>query len=57
VLVTLFGLGALQSRFSHQPWWKSGLAVTITGAVSAAISFGVGYGISSSVGPLANVTT
>jgi VIT1/CCC1 family predicted Fe2+/Mn2+ transporter len=52
VLITLFILGAIQSRFSHQPWWKSGLFIALTGAISAAISYGIGRGLSELVGPL-----
>lgn len=48
-LLTMFSLGAITSKFSHQTWWKSGLSIMLNGGVCAAISFGVGYGLDQAV--------
>eukprot|EP01128_Nolandella_sp_AFSM9_P011156 TRINITY_DN7871_c0_g1_i2.p1 TRINITY_DN7871_c0_g1~~TRINITY_DN7871_c0_g1_i2.p1 ORF type:complete len:228 (-),score=43.35 TRINITY_DN7871_c0_g1_i2:94-777(-) len=44
--VTLFGLGAVSSRFTIMEWWKSGAFYTAIGAVAAASSYFIGWGVS-----------
>jgi VIT1/CCC1 family predicted Fe2+/Mn2+ transporter len=49
-VVTLFLLGSIAGRYSHQPFWKSGLVVAINGSVAAAIAYFIGWGISAATG-------
>jgi len=37
-----FAIGALKSRWSLSPWWKSGTETLLIGGVAAAIAYGVG---------------
>lgn len=37
-----FSIGALKSRWSLAPWWRSGLETLAIGAVAASIAYGVG---------------
>ncbi len=37
-----FGIGALKSRWSLVPWWRSGLETLLIGGVAALIAYGVG---------------
>lgn len=37
-----FAIGALKSRWSLAPWWRSGLETLLIGGVAASIAFGVG---------------
>lgn len=39
---TFFAVGALKSRWSLAPWWKSGVETLAIGAVAAGIAYGVG---------------
>lgn len=56
--ITLFALGALsvrvlflpyylisKARFTILPWWKSGLLYLLIGAVAAASSYFIGWGV------------
>ncbi len=40
--LTFFGVGALKSRWSLAPWWRSGLETLAIGGVAATIAFYVG---------------
>jgi VIT1/CCC1 family predicted Fe2+/Mn2+ transporter len=48
--VGLFAAGALVARFTHRPWWMSGLRQLLLGAAAAAITYGIGHLIGSAVG-------
>lgn len=37
-----FGIGAMKSRWSLAPWWRSGLETLLIGAVAASVAYGVG---------------
>lgn len=37
-----FAIGALKSRWSLAPWWRSGIETLLIGGVAAAIAYGVG---------------
>ena len=37
-----FAIGALKSRWSLEPWWRSGIETLLIGGVAALIAFGVG---------------
>ncbi len=37
-----FTVGALKSRWSLSPWWRSGLETTLIGGAAAALAYGVG---------------
>ncbi|MDK3073229.1 VIT1/CCC1 transporter family protein [Sedimentitalea sp. JM2-8] len=41
-LCVFFAIGALKSRWSLAPWWRSGLETLLIGGVAAAIAYGVG---------------
>ena len=41
-LATFFLIGAIKSRWSVIPWWRSGLETLLIGAIAAAIAFCVG---------------
>lgn len=41
-LVAHFAVGAAKSLITVRSWWKSGLEMTIVGAIEAAITFGIG---------------
>jgi VIT1/CCC1 family predicted Fe2+/Mn2+ transporter len=45
----LFAAGALVARFTHRPWWISGLRQLLLGAAAAAITYGIGHLIGASV--------
>jgi vacuolar iron transporter family protein len=40
-----FGIGALKSRWSLAPWWRSGLETLAIGGTAAAIAYGVGAAV------------
>ena len=40
--VVFFAIGAMKSRWSLDPWWKSGLETLLIGGVAAGIAFFVG---------------
>ncbi len=41
-MCVFFGIGAMKSRWSLAPWWRSGLETLAIGGAAAAIAFGVG---------------
>lgn len=41
-LMTFFLIGAIKSRWSVIPWWRSGFETFLIGGTAAAIAFGVG---------------
>ncbi|RPI02415.1 MAG: hypothetical protein EHM72_04215 [Calditrichaeota bacterium] len=41
--ITLFGLGAFQSRFTGQNWLKSGTEIVLIGGIAAAAAFLIGF--------------
>ena len=43
---TFFGIGALKSRWSLAPWWRSGLETLTIGSVAAVIAYGAGHLVS-----------
>jgi VIT1/CCC1 family predicted Fe2+/Mn2+ transporter len=49
-LGTLFLTGALVSRFTSRAWWYSGLRQAVLGGMAAAVTYGVGGLIGTSVG-------
>ena len=49
-VLTLFLLGSISGRFSHQPWWRSGLTITVIGVFAAGVSYGIGVGVSQATG-------
>ena len=40
--VVFFAIGTLKSRWSLEPWWKSGLETLLIGGVAAGIAYFVG---------------
>ena len=40
---TLFGLGALKTRFTKMNWLRSGLEMLIIGGITATIAYAIGY--------------
>lgn len=42
---TFFGVGAIKSRWSPAPWWRSGLETFFIGVSAAAVAFAVGLGL------------
>lgn len=38
-----FAIGAMQSRWSLRPWWRSGIETLAIGGTAAAIAYGVGH--------------
>ena len=40
--ITFFAVGALKSRWSLAPWWRSGLETLAIGGVAASIAYYVG---------------
>lgn len=42
-LAVLFAFGTFKSRFTHQPWWRSGLEMMISGGIGAVIVYLVGH--------------
>eukprot|EP01119_Soliformovum_irregulare_P002728 TRINITY_DN12988_c0_g1_i1.p1 TRINITY_DN12988_c0_g1~~TRINITY_DN12988_c0_g1_i1.p1 ORF type:complete len:265 (-),score=57.30 TRINITY_DN12988_c0_g1_i1:39-833(-) len=44
--LSMFGLGALTSRFTTTPWWRSGLLILANGAFAATVAYFIGYGLS-----------
>lgn len=49
-LATLFLTGALVSRFTNRTWWYAGLRQTVLGGLAAAVTFGVGGLVGTSLG-------
>jgi len=47
--VTLFGVGALRSLFTDQPWYSAGMEMLSVGGVAAVIAYGVGFLLSTLV--------
>eukprot|EP01116_Phalansterium_solitarium_P015263 TRINITY_DN335_c0_g2_i1.p1 TRINITY_DN335_c0_g2~~TRINITY_DN335_c0_g2_i1.p1 ORF type:complete len:256 (-),score=93.20 TRINITY_DN335_c0_g2_i1:336-1103(-) len=43
--VTLFILGAFKGKIGGKRWWATGLTMLLNGAIVAAVSFGIGYGM------------
>jgi vacuolar iron transporter family protein len=43
--ITFFGVGAIKSRWSPAPWWRSGLETFSIGMSAAAVAFLVGFGL------------
>lgn len=43
--LVFFSIGAIKSRWSLLPWWRSGLGTFAIGMCAAAIAFGVGFGL------------
>lgn len=43
--MTFFSIGALKSRWSVQPWWKSGLITFAIGGGAAAVAYVIGAGL------------
>lgn len=41
-LMVFFGIGAMKSRWSLAPWWRSGLETLLIGGTAAVIAYGVG---------------
>ena len=41
-LATFFLIGALKSRWSLSPWWRSGLETFLIGSIAALVAYGVG---------------
>lgn len=41
--ITFFGIGAMKSRWSLIPWWKSGVETLLIGSLAALIAYGVGH--------------
>lgn len=44
---TFFGVGAIKSRWSVAPWWRSGLETLLIGMGAAGLAFAVGYSLRS----------
>ncbi|GAA6181336.1 VIT1/CCC1 transporter family protein [Shimia sp. NS0008-38b] len=40
--VTFFAIGTMKSKWSLEPWWRSGLETLAIGGVAAGIAYGVG---------------
>lgn len=45
-VVTLFGIGALRSLFTDQPWYVAGAEMLSVGGIAATIAYGVGFLVS-----------
>lgn len=43
--ITFFGIGALQSLWSHKAWWRHGTETFLIGTAAAAIAYGTGYAL------------
>lgn len=41
-LVVFFGIGSMKSRVLTIAWWRGGLETLLTGAIAAAIAYGIG---------------
>ena len=41
-MIGLFGAGALVSRVTARSWWFSGLRQLLVGVLAAAVTFGIG---------------
>ena len=41
----LFILGALKSKFTTMPWWRSGLEILTVGAATAGAAYLIGWGV------------
>jgi len=46
---TMFGLGALSSIFSIDPWWKSGLWTLLNGVMAAGGAYFIGWAVNAIV--------
>jgi len=42
---TFFGVGAIKSRWSPAPWWRSGIETLVIGMSAAGVAFAVGYAL------------
>ncbi|PZS04940.1 MAG: iron transporter, partial [Candidatus Chloroheliales bacterium] len=42
-LAALFAFGSFKSRFTHRPWWRSGLEMMIAGGIGAVIVYSIGH--------------
>lgn len=40
---TLFGLGALKTKFTKMNWLRSGLEMLVIGGIAASLAYGIGY--------------
>lgn len=47
--IALFILGAFKGKITGKTWWKSGLMMFLNGAVTTAVSYGIGNGLESIV--------
>jgi len=49
-LIGLFGAGALVSRVTARTWWFSGIRQLVIGALAAAVTYGIGTVVGSTLG-------
>ncbi len=43
--LVFFLIGSMKSRWSIEPWWRSGMVTFAVGAVAAAIAYGIGWAL------------
>lgn len=48
-MIGLFGAGALVSRVTARSWWFSGLRQLVVGVLAAAVTYGVGTVVGTSL--------
>jgi vacuolar iron transporter family protein len=49
-LIALFGCGAVVSRVTARSWWSSGLRQLVLGALAAAVTYGIGSAVGTTLG-------
>ena len=49
-LLALFGCGAVVSRVTARSWWYSGLRQLVLGALAAAVTYGIGSAVGTTLG-------
>jgi len=49
-LIGLFASGALVSRVTARSWWFSGIRQLVIGALAAAVTYGIGTAVGTSLG-------